>query len=465
MSRPPVPLHLLFSMTAVLWAPIALVFGVLAAASVVSGEIAAIAAVVIAAVLALILRPYLGDVLALRAYVDELGRRDDAATPHFVFHSLPLEISGMIGRLHRSWARGREQLEGAAAASTTILDRVPDPLFMLDRGRQIVRANLAARELFGPSIAGRDLSAALRNPDVLAAADQVLFGRDEATVEFTLPVPIERSMLAGINALPAPTADGTVAILRLHDLTEIKRTEQMRADFVANVSHELKTPLTTLLGYIETLRGPARDDPEARERFLSIMNQQAMRMNSLVEDLLSLSRIEMHEHRAPTERVEIADILRTVADVFEIRAGSKGQKIELIVPPEPDAVLGDAIELSQVFENLLENAVRYGRPHSMITLSMCPLPASNGAENSPRRIAIAVTDEGQGIPREHLSRLTERFYRVDPARSRELGGTGLGLAIVKHIVSRHRGELRIESELDKGSTFTVVLPAAQNPAV
>ncbi len=182
-------------------------------------------------------------------------------------------------------------------------------------------------------------------------------------------------------------------------------------------------------------------------------------MNSLVEDLLSLSRIEMHEHRAPTERVEIADILRTVTDVFEIRAGAKGQKIELIVPPESDAVLGDAIELSQVFENLLENAVRYGRPHSMITLSMRPLPASDGAEDSPRRIAIAVADEGQGIPREHLSRLTERFYRVDPARSRELGGTGLGLAIVKHIVSRHRGELRIESELNKGSTFTVVLPA------
>lgn len=185
-------------------------------------------------------------------------------------------------------------------------------------------------------------------------------------------------------------------------------------------------------------------------------------MNSLVEDLLSLSRIEMHEHRAPTERVEIADVLRTVADVFEIRAGAKGQKIELIVPPEPDAVLGDAIELSQVFENLLENAVRYGRPHSMITLSMRRLPAADGSD-SPRRIAIAVTDEGQGIPREHLSRLTERFYRVDPARSRELGGTGLGLAIVKHIVSRHRGELRIESEPNKGSTFTVVLPAAPNP--
>jgi two-component system phosphate regulon sensor histidine kinase PhoR len=370
-----------------------------------------------------------------------------------------MEVAALIGRHHRNWIKRRESLKEATAASNTVLDRLPDPLLLLDSSRMIVRGNDAARELFGPNIHGRDLSAALRNPDVLAAADEVLAGREEAAVELALTAPVEREFLAGITSLPVPTSDGTVAILRLHDLTEIKRTEQMRADFVANVSHELKTPLTTLLGYIETLQGPAKDDAQAKERFLGIMAQQAARMNRLVDDLLSLSRIQLHEHKAPTGRVDLGQLLGTITDIFEVKARAKRQKIELIRPPDlPPDTFGDPVELSQVFENLLENAVRYGAPNSTIRITMAPVAADDGTANG--RIAVAVADEGAGIPREHLPRLTERFYRVDPARSRELGGTGLGLAIVKHIVNRHRGDLKIESEVGKGSTFTVILPSA-----
>ncbi len=458
MSRAPVPFHIMFSAAAALWAPGALVLAVLVAWGFVPGGIALLLAALLALAIAFVVRPYLADVLALRGYVEELAKRDEVAPPHFTFRTTPAETAGLIGRLHRSWLMIRENLEQASAASNTVLDRLPDPLLLIDRNRNIVFGNIAAREIFGPHIGGRDLSAALRIPDVLAAADRVLVGQEETSVEVQLPVPVERDYLARITRLPVPTADGTVAILRLQDLTEIKRTEQMRADFVANVSHELKTPLTTLLGYIETLRGPARDDAAAQTRFLNIMNQQATRMNSLVEDLLSLSRIQLHEHRAPTDKVELTGLLESVVDQFTLRASAKGQKIELDTSPEAGAITGDAAELFQVFENLIENAVRYSRSDAVIRVILRPIPAANGA--STGGVAVSVADEGEGIPKEHLPRLTERFYRVDPARSRELGGTGLGLAIVKHIVNRHRGDLKIESELGKGSIFTVVFPAS-----
>lgn len=458
MSRAPVPFHVMFPATAALWAPGALVLAVLVAWGFVPGGMALLLAVFLALAIAFVVRPYLADVLALRGYVEELAKRDEVAAPHFTFRTTPAETAGLIGRLHRSWLKIRENLEQASAASNTVLDRLPDPLLLIDRNRNIVFGNIAAREVFGPHIGGRDLSAALRIPDVLAAADRVLGGQEEASVEVQLPVPVERDYLARITRLPVPTADGTVAILRLQDLTEIKRTEQMRADFVANVSHELKTPLTTLLGYIETLRGPARDDAAAQTRFLNIMNQQATRMNSLVEDLLSLSRIQLHEHKAPTDKVELAGLLESVVDQFTLRASAKGQKIELDTSAKAGAITGDAAELFQVFENLIENAVRYSRSDSVIRITLRPIPAANGA--SAGGVAVSVADEGQGIPKEHLPRLTERFYRVDPARSRELGGTGLGLAIVKHIVNRHRGDLKIESEVGKGSVFTAVFPAS-----
>ena len=457
MPRPSVPFQTIFFAVAALWAPTALALGILVAWGLLSIGIGVFIAAALAAALAFIVRPYLADTLALRVYIEELTKRDDAPPPHFTFRTTPAETAGLIGRLHRSWLKIRENLEQASAASNTVLDRLPDPLLLLDRNRNIVFGNIAARELFGPNIGGRDLSAALRIPDVLVAADKVMAGQEEASVEVELPVPVERNYLARITRLPVATADGTVAILRLQDLTEIKRTEQMRADFVANVSHELKTPLTTLIGYIETLRGPARDDPEATARFLSIMNQQATRMNSLVKDLLSLSRIQLHEHKAPTAKVDLAGLLESVVDLFALRAGAKGQKIELEIAEEPAGTIGDAVELAQVFENLIENAVRYSRSNSTIRVTLRLVPPANGAAGGA--FAVTVADEGDGIPKEHLPRLTERFYRVDPARSRELGGTGLGLAIVKHIVNRHRGDLKIESEIGKGSTFTVTLPA------
>jgi len=259
-----------------------------------------------------------------------------------------------------------------------------------------------------------------------------------------------------VAPLRPPTADGAAVVLTLTDITASKRSERMRQDFVANASHELRTPLATLVGFIETLRGPAREDAAAQDRFLSIMAEQATRMARLVDDLLSLSRIELNEHLPPKERVDLRRVLAAVADGLEQRAEKRQMRIALSLPEALPEVMGDPDELAQVFQNLLDNAIKYGRPGTEVEV---------GADASPRRLGVAgvqvtVRDHGDGILKEHIPRLTERFYRVDPARSRELGGTGLGLAIVKHIVNHHRGVLDITSDMGQGSAFTVHLRVA-----
>ena len=263
--------------------------------------------------------------------------------------------------------------------------------------------------------------------------------------------------LARLDGDPWPFASQVTVLLALHDITAVKRSEQMRADFVANASHELRTPLSTLIGFIDTLRGPARDDPKAQHRFLAIMDDQAHRMSRLVDDLLSLSRIELDEHTPPRGEVELPTVLAAVLTSLDLRAREREMTVAVDMEPNLPRVVGDEDQINQVVQNLIDNAIKYGRAGTVISVSVArgPLDESNPAP----AVVVTVSDTGDGIAREHLPRLTERFYRVDPARSRAVGGTGLGLAIVKHILSRHRGRLTIESERGQGSTFTIALPA------
>ncbi len=395
----------------------------------------------------------------LGATVDELT--EPAPAQGLVFGPGPAadQIRRTILQLARAW---REQVHSAQtrlAAAEAIIAAVPDPLILLDQGRRIVGANTAAADFVGIPSPPRDLAAALRNPTLLAAADAVLGGAGSRVVEFTLTIPVERQLRARFARIDQPSADGAVVVLSLHDVTELKRAEQMRADFIANASHELRTPLATLAGFIETLRGPARDDVEARERFLAIMAGQATRMARLVEDLLSLSRIELNEHVPPQGGVALAPVMDHLAQALELRAAERDMRIRLALPPDLPDVQGDRDELGQLFQNLLDNAIKYGRAGSEITVGAeTVMRASTNGERVPvSYVSVAVRDRGEGIAREHLPRLTERFYRVDTARSREMGGTGLGLAIVKHIVNRHRGFLEIESAQGEGSAFTVFL--------
>ena len=358
-------------------------------------------------------------------------------------------------RLDRSWREHAARGEARLAAAEAVIAAMPEPLILIDRDRRMVRANPASAAFVGTVSDPRDLAAALRNPALLAAADAVLRGAQAQSVEFGVSVPVARQLEARFARIPqgGPTLDGAAAVLTLHDVTALRRAEQMRADFIANAGHELKTPLATLIGFIETLLGPARDDAEARERFLAIMREEAQRMARLVDDLRSLTQIEQSEHLPPSGTVPLAPLLNHVAAVLELRAAEQGMQIKLDLPPDLPEAQGERDELAQLFQNLIDNALKYGRSQTEIAVTA-------GIGDGGTSVWVAVADRGDGIPSEHLPRLTERFYRVDTGRSREMGGTGLGLAIVKHILNRHRGRLEIASAPGVGSTFTVWLRVA-----
>ncbi|MBP7065616.1 ATP-binding protein [Ferrovibrio sp.] len=368
------------------------------------------------------------------------------------------ELDATVERLRRHLLSEKGQVALQSTTADAILSALPDPLLVLDQGRRVTRANHAARRLFGNEMVGQDLSLALRHPAALEAVDAVLAGQEALiAVDFTLPTAEGRSFSLRVAALPvvgntAPdaTPKDMAAVLALHDITALQKAERMRADFVANASHELRTPLASLVGFIETLLGPARDDEPARIRFLGIMRDQAARMARLINDLLSLSQIEMREHDRPRDAVALAPLLRDLAEGLQPQAAAKSVTLRLELDETAPPALGARDELSQVFQNLIDNAVKYGRNGSQVTVAL--------RRHDELGLEVSITDQGEGIPKQHLPRLTERFYRVDSARSRELGGTGLGLAIVKHIVSRHRGRLVIESEVGIGSVFSIRLP-------
>jgi two-component system, OmpR family, phosphate regulon sensor histidine kinase PhoR len=346
----------------------------------------------------------------------------------------------------------------SSATAEAALERLPDPVILLDQTGRVVLANEAAHQAVGGPSLRRHVSSVMRTPVVLEAVTRVLAGGLAEKVEYSFLVPLERHYQAHICPVPVETA--VWALVILHDLTTLKRVDQMRADFVANASHELRTPLASVSGFIDTLRGHARNDPEAQEKFLEIMHDQATRMRRLIDDLLSLSRIELNEHVYPSGSVDLVGVLRDVVDALQpIAARQNGGRIVLEASEQFAPIPGDRDELFQVFQNLVDNAIKYGADGGEITVS-CGL--STVAGRRPGAVFVSVRDRGEGIAREHVPRLTERFYRVDAKRSRERGGTGLGLAIVKHILVRHRGWLSIDSKLGEGSTFTVFLPGSSS---
>jgi len=341
----------------------------------------------------------------------------------------------------------------------SIISGLPDAVIALDSGGRVIAWNSAAQKVSLPLARGAPLSLALRNPDVIAAARRAAASGRAERVEFYERALAERWIEAYLVPITLPeeiSGQRELIILTLHDLTPLRRIEQIRADFIANASHELRTPLAALSGFIETLQGPARDDNKARERFLAIMKEQAARMARLIDDLLSLSRVELKENVRPEQRADLVAIVRQVADSLQPLARERNVEIKIDCPPEALTVRCDRDELIRVFENLIDNALKYGASGRRVEVGVI-----RASENEA---SVAVRDYGPGIAREHLPRLTERFYRIDVKESRAQGGTGLGLALVKHILNRHRGKLTIESAPGAGATFTVWLPLAAEAA-
>ncbi|MEW6598619.1 MAG: ATP-binding protein [Pseudomonadota bacterium] len=373
------------------------------------------------------------------------------------------------------------------------LEALPDPLLIVTAedpddfaARRIVVANQAARNMLRIQRHGVLLLSAIRRPEVLEAVDESLFGRMNRSVDFETGGAQDRYWRVWTAPLEGGEGARRYAILLLRDETDARRSERMRADFLANASHELRTPLASLSGFIETLRGHAKDDPAARDKFLSIMSAQAERMGRLTDDLLSLSRIELNEHVPPSGKVDLAMAVSDVADALAPLLKERGVALELDLPPRGEALtVGDRDQLVQVVQNLVDNAIKYSAPGGKVSVR-CEAASSLEALNAidpatphgpgqgggrfalltPDRgpadafVTLRVSDEGPGMAREHLPRLSERFYRVEGQKSGERSGTGLGLAIVKHIVNRHRGGVWVESALGRGSTFCVYLPRA-----
>lgn len=364
-----------------------------------------------------------------------------------------LVVAAPIARRQASAPPNMLDATEVPAAVTAFASALPSPCFILDRRGTVRLANDRAATAFGIR-AGEALTFRLRVPDLVAAFDSVARGGPPVMVEFGERVPTERWFAAWF----APLAGTEFIVLVLDDQSERRKADRIRVDFVANASHELRTPLASLAGFIETLQGPAREDVVAREKFLKIMQEQAERMSRLVNDLLSLSRIEMKQHVQPADSVDVVSVVREVKAALEPLAGDLGVTVEVIAPDTPVTVKGDRDELVQVFENLIENAAKYGQAGERVLVTV----AASG-HGSPGPL-VSVRDFGPGIPEEHIPRLTERFYRVDLDASRKHRGTGLGLAIVKHILARHRARMSVESKLGDGATFRVAFLQAESPS-
>ncbi len=354
----------------------------------------------------------------------------------------------------------RKRADDPLEAVGRLIDGLPEPAMVLSRQGVVLRFNAQAAESYGALKPGIPVSTALRHPQLLDAIDSAASHQRHQVVSLNEVVPVERWLSAAVSWIGPPRSgpDDPAIFVFVRDLTEQERIGQMRADFVANASHELRTPLASVLGFIETLRGPARDDEKARDEFLGVMAREAERMKRIINDLLSLSRVEMKAHLRPTDPVEINEILEYARASLERFASANSIRLSLTPFDSPTYVLGEREGLVQVFENLVNNAIKYGREGGTVRIV-----AGRESAKEPR-LSVAVIDDGPGIPEEHLPRLTERFYRVNVADSRDRGGTGLGLSIVKHVLNRHRGQLRIASMPGQGSRFTVVLPEYRQAA-
>lgn len=421
-----------------------------------------VAGIVVALTLA---RHWVGQARALARWIGGLGGGQEGDRPGLVLGSALEWIMWPSLDLARQARRAERQAAALKRQLLTVLEVLPDAVLLVDRRGTIFQANTAALKAFGLERADVPLARATRDPGVLAAVTAALETGGASTVVFS-PVDDHLKLFAA-RIQPLETADGgRGAVIALREQGEQLLIERMRSDFVANASHEIKTPLAAIIGIIETLRGPARDDPAAREMFLATMAEEAGRMKRLVDDLLSLSQIELAARRAPSTRVPLADVVEGTLARMRPMAAQFGVRLVLDARPLLPELVADADQLHQLLGNLIDNAIKYGGRDKEVRIEiriLASAPRSAGAVSGRPAVELAVIDQGDGIAAEHLPRLTERFYRVDKGRSRKVGGTGLGLAIVKHIVRRHQGHLAIQSELGRGSRFAVLLPLPEAP--
>jgi two-component system, OmpR family, phosphate regulon sensor histidine kinase PhoR len=356
-------------------------------------------------------------------------------------------------------------IEDTTSLFDNIMENLTDPLLLLDNHQKIILMNKSAKNMFNKNDSHQQISDLIPDFEVLKAIEKALETGKSDTVEFKLGAPIVKDLLLRIhileqndsssNTILGDNIEGRRIFLTIYNITSIKKAERMRVDFVANVSHELRTPLASILGFVETLQGPAKNDLSSHEQFLKIMADEAKRMKRLIEDLLSLSHIERDAHIPPENNVSLVKVINNVVETLKIQLSDKNMTLTFHADHNNGDIYGDRDQLIQVFQNLIDNAIKYGQENTNISVS---LRDYNHTQDDKHYYEISIINLGSGIAPQHIERLTERFYRVDTARSRSLGGTGLGLAIVKHILQRHHGMINFSSELGISTTVTILLP-------
>ncbi len=422
----------------------------------VSSAIAGFAMVVFSTIVMAL--PFLSNLKKLTQYVSHLAQNEEISLPPTFGRQdeETIRIIAAINEMRNIWTTKTEQLQAQTLSDAAILDSLPDPLLMFDKQGLIIGANLAARELFGFHVRGQTIQLFINSQHLPLAVDRILKKKSKKeTLEIYLK---ERIFSAKIERLPALANAGALAVLTLYDMTAQKQFEQMQVDFIANASHELRTPLSVLSGFIETLQSTAKNDEEAKEKFLKIMQAQAQRMSGLIESLLCLSRLEISKDEINFEKVEVCQILESTKTLLESKANKNKMEIVLNPCPVQGEILGEASRLQQVFQNLIDNAIKYGQQGKKINVSCYTLKNEDFSEIKAKELyAICVHNAGATIPQQHLAHLFERFYRVAETKNKAVG-TGLGLSIVQQILKSHNGAIKVASSYETGTSFTVFLP-------
>lgn len=444
--------------------PTALVFVVLSAFNLVDPVLAIISLAAVVAFNIALLFPLTFELQQIKKYVVSLAKGEISDNELLTLsEDETKDLIAAINNMHHFWAQKTDVLEAQTISDTAVLDSLPDPIMVIDRSGNILGANLSARTAFGEKITDKNVDKIFNSHSFINAVSRVL-NKESASENliFYVEEPIDQKLYAHIKQLPWLSKGKAVAVISIYDLTKSLKVEKMQSDFVANASHELRTPLSIISGFVETLQTSAKDDPEAQQNFLKIIAEQAEYMANLIENLLSLSRIELNQDEHPQDEVDVVEIVDDVTKAMKIKAKNRNMKIKVVKEKDIASIKADKHQIKQIVQNLTDNAIKYGPEGTDVTLRISnvdKIPASQTIKTADTpAVAIAVNNKGPKIGPEKLARLTERFYRLQEHKDQNIKGTGLGLAIAKHIIIRHQGNITVNSNGYNGTTFTIYLP-------
>ena len=444
--------------------PSALVFIVLVAIKILTAPMAIMSYSAIISFNIVLLFPITFELQRLKTYISSLASDEDIDVKDMMLSEQEAkEIATAINKVHKFWVKKNDALTAQTMSDAAVLDTLPDPIMIINKKQDIVGANISAINLFGEDIKRKNVADVFENEALKKAVASVVSRQtDSENLVFYLGEKDRRKMYAHIKQLPWFSTGQSEAVISLYDLSKVMKLEKIQSDFVANASHELRTPLSIISGFIETLQTTAHDDPHAPDMFLPIMKDQADYMSTLIENLLSLSRIEMSDNEKPKDKVDFIEIIHETRNSLFLKMKNKNMNLKIVQNTDETEAPADFSQMKQVMHNLVDNAIKYGDENTdiIVTVDMEEkIPQAPDFEVAEgKAISISINNKGEVIKKENLERLTERFYRLQTHRDKNIKGTGLGLAIVKHIIMRHLGNLVISSDKKKGTTFKFYIP-------